>query len=248
MQDSDRASNKKAFEEPNFWEIFDYEKISGHFFIRALWALFLRLSFKFYMRLKIVGNFKGFYKKYPKLIIISNHTSHLDGPVILSSIPFSHWLDLYILAARDYWFSNWYLRFFSKKFMGAIPVERKSNRSGSVQKCLNILNDLKRVWMVMFPEGTRSEDGSLQPFKKGVSLFSQKTGTPILFLYIHGNRDLLPKGKNFPLPGRIWLYIGPIQEPDDIDTIFNNYKNWADGIRIKFHKKQHAKENIKSSF
>ena len=36
----------------------------------------------------------------------------------------------------------------------------------------------------MFPEGTRSPDGSLRPFKSGVGLFSQKTNTPVLFLYL----------------------------------------------------------------
>ncbi len=222
-------------DEPNIWDnIFDYEKISGHLFTRGLWALFLRLVFKFYIRLRVKGNFRGFYKKYPKLIIISNHASHLDGPAILTSIPFSHWMDLYILAAKDYWFSSRFLRFFSKYFLGAIPLDRVTQNTDSVKKCINLLMSLKRIWLVMFPEGTRSQDGSLRPFKSGVSLFSTKTKTPILFLYLQKNRSLWPKGKMFPLPGKMYLHVGPVQEPADTETIFNNYKKWTTEIETKF--------------
>ncbi len=258
MQDMDLETKEPPLDdEPRFWELFDYEKISGHLFARAIWAIFLRMAFKFYIRMKIKGSFKGFYKKYPKLIIISNHTSHLDGPAILSAISFSHWMDLYILAAQDYWFSNGLLRFFSKHFLNAIPMNRGKNResastegiqnatettivrrSESVKKCLNILSSLKRVWMIMFPEGTRSSDGTLQPFKKGAAILSQRTNTPILFLYFRGNRALWPRDNYFPRPGKTRLYVGPIQPPADIDTIFNNYKTWTEELESHIQKKK----------
>ena len=248
MQNTDPKPQEDPLleEEPRFWELLDYEKISGHLFARAIWAMFLRLAFKFYIRMKIKGKFKGFYKKYPKLIIISNHTSHLDGPAILSAIPFSHWMDLYILAAQDYWFSNGLLRFFSKHFLNAIPMSRSkntnttSNNKQSITRCLNLLNSLKRVWMIMFPEGTRSANDKLQTFKKGIALLSQRSNTPILFLYFHGNRMLWPRDKLIPRPGKIYLHIGPIQEPADIDTIFNNYKQWIEEVKERVQKK-HAR-------
>lgn len=256
MQDMNLETKEPSLDdEPRFWELFDYEKISGHLFARAIWAIFLRLAFKFYIRMKIKGSFKGFYKKYPKLIIISNHTSHIDGPAILSAIPFSHWMDLYILAAQDYWFSNGLLRFFSRHFLNAIPMNRgKGNvstddvqntnevtmakRSESVKKCLNILTSLKRVWMIMFPEGTRSPDDKLQSFKKGAAILSQRTNTPILFLYFRGNRALWPRDNYFPRPGKIHLHIGPVQAPTDIDTIFNNYKTWTEELESRIQKKK----------
>ena len=246
----DKKNKQNREEEPWFQDFFDYEKISGHLFTRALWAVFLRLAFKVYIRLKIKGRLKKFYKKYPKLIIISNHTSHLDGPAILSAVPFSQWMDLYILAAEDYWFTNGFLRFFSKYFMNAIPVKRlrrrplktsapepagpppDARRTASFKNCLDLLNSLKRVWMIMFPEGTRSVDGSLKPFNKGAAVLSQKTNTPILFLYFYGNHALWPREKSFPRPGRSRMYVGPVQPPADIDTIFNNYKQWAQKLNI----------------
>jgi 1-acyl-sn-glycerol-3-phosphate acyltransferase len=214
-------------------------------FARGIWALFLRFAFKFYVRLRVKGSFRGFYKKYPKLIIISNHASHLDGPAILTSIPFSHWMDLYILAAKDYWFSSRALRFFSKYFLGAIPVDRKVEKTNSVKKCINFLNDLKRIWIVMFPEGTRSLDGSLRPFKNGVGLFSKKTNTPVLFLYLRKNRSLWPKGKSFPLPGKMYLHVGPVHEPGDTDVIFNNYKKWTEEVEENIRRKKRFRKSVK---
>ena len=246
MQDDNKKNNVEDLD-PVLWDLFEYEKISGHLLIRAIWALILRFAFKFFIRLKVKGSFKQFYKKYPKLIIISNHTSHLDGPAILAAIPFAYWMDLYILAAKDYWFSSWYLRLFSKYFLGAIPVERKRRSSESAQQCINLLQNLKKIWMVIFPEGTRSKDGSLQPFKKGVSLFSQKTNTPVLFLYLRGNRRLWPKEKNWPAPGKIHLYVGPIQEPCDIDTLFSNYKEWIDTIESSLKKRKLRYANKEST-
>ena len=246
MQESPKNTEElEILDEPNIWDMFDYEKISGHLFIRGLWAIFLRLVFKFYVRLRIKGKFKGFYKKYPKLIIISNHASHLDGPAILTSIPFSHWMDLYILAAKDYWFSTWTLRFFSKHFLGAIPVDREKKKTDSIKKCVNLLIDLKRIWLVMFPEGTRSSDGGLRPFKQGVGLFSQKTNTPVLFLYLRQNRRLWPKGNIFPMPGKMYLHIGPVQEPGNTETIFNNYKKWTEEIEEKIKRKRKIRKYVK---
>lgn len=238
----ERTEEINILDEPNIWDMFDYEKISSRLFSRGLWALFLRLAFKFYVRLRVRGSFKGFYKKYPKLIIISNHASHLDGPAILTSIPFSHWMDLYILAAKDYWFSSRALRFFSKYFLGAIPVDRKVDKTNSIKKCVNLLNNLKRIWLVMFPEGTRSADGSLRPFKNGVGLFSQKSNTPVLFLYLQKNQSLWPKGKSFPLPGKMYLHVGPVHEPGDTDTIFNNYKKWTEEVEDKIRRKRRFKK------
>ena len=245
MLDVDKKKEQDIPGEPNIWDMFDYEKISSRLFARGIWALFLRFAFKFYVRLRVKGSFKGFYKKYPKLIIISNHASHLDGPAILTSIPFSHWMDLYILAAKDYWFSSRALRFFSKYFLGAISVDRKVEKTDSVKKCINFLNDLKRIWIVMFPEGTRSLDGSLRPFKNGVGLFSENTNTPVLFLYLRKNRSLWPKGKSFPLPGKMYLYVGPVQEPGDTDTIFNNYKKWTEEVEENLRRKKRFRKSAK---
>ena len=67
--------------------------------------------------------------------------------------------------------------------------------------------------VVIFPEGTRSPDGSLQPFKSGGIFLALKAGVPILPVGISGSGKVLPKGHFFPRPGTIIIRIGPPLDP-----------------------------------
>lgn len=201
-------------------------------FIRWLWAMFLKyIFFKFYIRLKVVGDFGAVYKSHPRAIVISNHSSHLDAISIAAAIPFRYWLSLYFAAAKDYFFNNYWMTFFSKHCIGAIPIDRKDKKGQAVRLCVDLLNKLNSIWLVMFPEGTRSKTGKISTFKKGVSTFSIRTQTPILFLFLEGAYDLWPKGAGFAKMGKLIVHVGPVQMPADIDTIYTNYKNWVNSIQ-----------------
>lgn len=201
--------------------------------IRFLWSIYLQdFVFKFYIRLKVKGNsFKDIYKKYPKLLIISNHASHLDATSIAAAIPKRYWLNLYIAAAKDYFFTNPLFTFFSQHCLGAIPIDRKDRKGEAVNLIVKLLTDLDRMWLILFPEGTRSKDGKIQEFKRGVSIFSERTQTPILFIYIEGNLDLWPKGAIFAKPGKLIIHVGPVHPPGPIDIVYSSYKTWVDSIK-----------------
>jgi 1-acyl-sn-glycerol-3-phosphate acyltransferase len=200
--------------------------------IRFIWSIILQdLIFKFYIRIKIEGTpYKELYKKNPKLLIISNHASHLDATSIAASIPRRYWLNLYIVAAKDYFFTNPLFTFFSQHCLGAIPLDRKDKKGEAVNLILKLLNKLERMWIIIFPEGTRSQDGKIHDFKRGVSIFSIQTNTPILFLYIDGNSKLWPKGKNIPRPGVLKIHVGPVHPPGPIDQVYGAYKEWVTKI------------------
>lgn len=199
--------------------------------VRTLWSLFLKyVFFRFYIFLRVKGDFHAVYKKHPRLIVISNHSSHLDAVSIAAAVPFRYWLNLYFAAAKDYFFSNFWMSYFSKHCIGAIPVDRKSKNGEAVKICLTLLRNLKSVWLVMFPEGTRTKDGKIKPFKRGISMFAEKTNTPILFLYIENGYNLWPKGQSFAKPGTLTVHVGPVQEPASIDIVYNNYQKWASTI------------------
>ncbi len=193
---------------------------------RVLWAIYLKFTFTFYIRLQVKGDFVELYKTQPRLLLISNHASHLDAVSIAAAVPFRYWKDLYISAAKDYWFSNSVFTFFSKHCLGAIPIDRKDRTGESLRLCTTLLTSLPRVWMILFPEGTRSKDGYIQPFKRGVSLFAERTDTPILFLYLEGNNDLWPKGRMIPLPGKLVVHVGPVHPPAPVDEIYSAYRDW----------------------
>ena len=198
--------------------------------IRACWALFTFAFFRTWVRLKVVGNFHDIYKNHPRLLVISNHTSHLDANVIAGAIPFRYWLDLYIAAAKDYFFTNPLFTFFSAHCLGAIPIDRKDRTGEAITLCISLLNRLNRIWLIIFPEGTRSPTGKLQDFKRGVSVFSERTNTPILFLYIEGNAELWPKGRLFTKMGAVTLYVGPVHPPAQIRPINDAYRAWVKTI------------------
>ena len=194
-------------------------------FFRFLWANLLKqIIFRFYIRLKVKGSFEEVFKSNPRLLVISNHASHLDAVSIAAAIPQKYWLHLYIAAAKDYFFSNPLFTFFSQHCLGAIPIDRKSKKNEAVQLILTLLKNISPIWLIIFPEGTRSKDGSINPFKRGVSLFSEQSQTPILFL--EGNADLMPKG-SLPRPGKLIMHIGPVQQPAPIDEVYKNYKTWV---------------------
>jgi 1-acyl-sn-glycerol-3-phosphate acyltransferase len=209
--------------------LFTRQKDMTSVFFRFLWSLYLQeFVFKFYIRLKVVGqSYHDIYKKYPKLLIISNHASHLDATSIAASVPKRYWLDLYIAAAKDYFFTNPFFTFFSQHCLGAIPIDRKDRKGEAINLIIRLFKDLDRMWLIIFPEGTRSPDGKIQEFKRGVSIFAEKTQTPILFLYIDGNSKLWPKGKNWAKPGKLIIHVGPVHPPGPIEEVYEAYKHWV---------------------
>ncbi|MCB9025474.1 MAG: 1-acyl-sn-glycerol-3-phosphate acyltransferase [Bdellovibrionaceae bacterium] len=218
---------------PLFTRHFDFTS----FLFRVLWACFLKgVGFRYYIRLKVKGSFTDVYKSHPRLLLISNHASHLDAVSIAAAIPFRCWLDLYLTAAKDYWFSNPVFTFFSKHCLGAIPIDRKDKKGEAVKLCISLLKKLDRIWMILFPEGTRSKDGYINTFKRGVSMFSLQSNTPILFVYIEGNSTLWPKGHLLPHPGKLTIHVGPVQPPAKIEEIDANYKAWVTSIKPDAYK------------
>lgn len=212
---------------PLFTRHFDF----ASYVIRMFWGFFLKyIFFRFYIRLKIKGDYRPLLKTNPKLILISNHASHLDALSIAASLPFTAWKDLFISAAKDYFFTNPLFTFFSQHCLGAIPIDRHDRRGEAIKLISSLLTDLDRMWLILFPEGTRSRDGKIHDFKRGVSIFSERTRTPILYLFLEGNAKLWPKGRFFAKPGPLTIHVGPVQAPGPISEIYEDYRNWVTQI------------------
>lgn len=196
--------------------------------IRYIWAIFLKfVFFKTYIQLRVKGDFKAVHRQNPKLLVISNHGSHLDAISIATSIPAPYWIDLFIAAAKDYFFTNPLFTFFSQHCLGAIPIDRKDRKGEAINLIINLLTNLPRMWLILFPEGTRSKDGKVHSFKRGVSVFAEKTQTPILFLFLEGNTRLWPKGAFFAKPGRLTIHVGPVHPPAPIHEVYKAYVEWG---------------------
>ena len=139
-------------------------------------------------------------------VIAANHSSHLDAPSILLAIrPRIDRLSL--AAARDYLSRSPQLRWFLRTMLDAVPFDRQEEFLESLL-ALRRLIGVRRPLLV-FPEGTRSPSGRLQPFKTGVGLLSVELDLPVVPVHIAGTREALPKNGRFPRRNRVSLSFGP---------------------------------------
>jgi len=126
--------------------------------------------------LKIVHNFvvKGKEKvpKYGPLIVVSNHVSYLDPPIVGAAVK----RQLHFMAKQELFEKKWFGYILNQ--MGTFPVKRGVPDKSAIRKSLNILNNDKAL--CMFPEGTRIKTGELGEAKPGVTLIALMSKSPIL--------------------------------------------------------------------
>lgn len=137
-------------------------------------------------------------------IVVSNHQSHLDTPVLVSQLP----LRLTFLAKKELFripIFGW-----AMQLAGILKIDR-SNQQRAIQTLKNAEKIiLERKFSVMsFPEGTRTPDGDIHAFKKGPFVMAINTGLPVLPVSIRGTYDILPKKKLRIRPGRVQVSIYP---------------------------------------
>ena len=96
---------------------------------------------------------------------------------------------------------------------GYIPVER-NNRKKSYEAFNKTIEKIKAGnSIIIFPEGTRSEDGKIGPFKKGSNLIASRSKSPMVPVTIIGSGDIIKKGSAVVTPGLVKVIISPPVEP-----------------------------------
>lgn len=146
------------------------------------------------------------------VLFISNHSSHLDAPLILCSLPPRWRSKTAVGAASDYFFDARWRAFGTALVFSTFPVDRHGG-SGT-ETAAELLDE---GWsLVLFPEGTRSGDGWMQRFKHGTARLSLEHNVPIVPLSIRGSFAAMPKGRSWPRRGRfdVSVRIGPAIHPD----------------------------------
>ena len=142
-------------------------------------------------------------------IIMPNHSSHLDTLTVITALE-KRAYQLWVLAARDYWFATRLQGWFARNCLNALPIEREGNFTEFLQD-LRMANGVmeQNNGLLIFPEGTRSLDGNLQPFKPGIlSLLIYSPNVPIIPAYIDGTYHALPKGQNLPKKHPVRIIFG----------------------------------------
>ncbi len=139
------------------------------------------------------------------VVLVSNHTSHLDAPLIFGSLPKRMARRTAVGAAADYFFDARWRALATALVFNAFPVERQGSRTSTERQApLSLAHRLlRRGWnLVLFPEGTRSTDGWVQRFRFGAAQLCTTAGVPAVPMAIRGTYAAMPKGHNWPRSGR----------------------------------------------
>lgn len=141
--------------------------------------------------------------KSANYVIVANHLSLVDVPVIMKSLP----VDFKFLAKRELLrvpFIGWYL-----KRAGHLTVERGNLRSSieGMNECARLIHD-RRLSVLVFPEGTRSPDGKARQFRDGAAYLCIQAGVAAAPVALCGTWDILPAKSSYIMPGEVEVRIG----------------------------------------
>ncbi|MDP1607806.1 MAG: (d)CMP kinase [Chlamydiales bacterium] len=181
-----------------------YKKKLQRLFPKMKWPYWLvcsfaRLFFRFFFRLQVRGLE---YFRPGAGIIAANHVSLYDPEVVSISCP----EEVHFLAKESLFRIPILGRLI--RILNAHPVSRGGADAATFRLTLRLLQEGKKV--ILFPEGKRSPDGSVQPLEKGLAFLVQKGKCPIFPVYVSGTFDAWPRGRKFPkLRGKIVCTFGP---------------------------------------
>jgi len=140
------------------------------------------------------------------VIFASNHHSHLDTPLLLTSIPERWRHRIVVAAAADYFFTNRWTSAASALAMGAFPIERKTVSRRSADEAAALIAS---GWsLLIFPEGGRSPDGWGQGHRGGAAYLASRTGVPVVPIHLDGTGRIFGKGDKRPRPGSTTVTFG----------------------------------------
>jgi long-chain acyl-CoA synthetase len=145
-------------------------------------------------------------------IITPNHSSNIDGFVVGMAVPTKTYMSLYFLGFQKY-FTNWFTSRFAQ-LAHVIPIDPEIYLKRALLISGYVLE--KKKALCLFPEGGRTFDGKLLPFKKGVGILSMELDAPLVPTLIEGTYEVLPRGSIWPKFKKIKVTFGKPIYPKDI--------------------------------
>ncbi len=180
--------------------IWDREGVAQHWLARRWSQMLLACAF-------VERKASGVEKLDPRgtYVLVANHASFLDIPVILSALP----VEIRFFAKKSLFripFIGWYLS------RGHLEVERGDARASlkSMLQGAKLIRE-RGITVLLFPEGGRSPHG-MRPFIEGAAYIAIKAGVPIVPIGLVNTRSVLPMHSLLLRPGRIEIHVGdPIE-------------------------------------
>lgn len=132
-------------------------------------------------------------------VFVSNHQSIYDFPILITSLPFQ--LRIIAKASLGYFpVLGWHLR-----HTGHLLIERSRAGAATLKRVADLMRGGHSL--IVFPEGTRSVDGRVQRFKRGLFLLAIEAGSPIVPVAVVGSRHIMLKGRLMTCPGEVEMVV-----------------------------------------
>lgn len=183
------------------------------------WRLVVRAYLGGYHRLRVEG--RENLPTKPPFVMIANHSSHLDVLTLASALPWRLRRFVFPIAAGDVFFQTPASTWFSAMMLNALPMWRKKCGSHAMHELRDRLIREPAIY-ILFPEGTRTRNGKMGPFKPGIGMIVAGSDVSVVPCHIDGAFAALPPGKRSPRPVQLRLCVGPV-------LTFANVENKREG-------------------
>jgi 1-acyl-sn-glycerol-3-phosphate acyltransferase len=180
----------------------------------------IRAALHVFHRMQIHG--RQHLPEKPSFVMVANHASHLDALVLGSVIRLALRDHIFPLAAGDVFFENLGMSALVTTTINALPVWRRKAGRQAVQALRDRLVQEPSIY-ILFPEGGRTRDGNMLPFKSGVGMMVAGTPVPVVPCYLEGTFEAFPANRIIPRFHRIQVRIG---QPLVFATLDNNRAGW----------------------
>ncbi len=147
--------------------------------------------------------------------MFGNRTSHLDALSLTAALPWLLASRATALAAGNVFFGTTTRLFFAATALNALPIWRDDTSAADLAFLRQRLIE-DRLVFILFPEGTRSRDGTMGRFRPGLGAFAAGTDVPVVPCFLHGAYRCWPAQRRLPRPGRLELTIGTPQRFTDV--------------------------------
>jgi 1-acyl-sn-glycerol-3-phosphate acyltransferase len=156
------------------------------------------------------------------VLLVANHASILDPPLV--GVATSR--QLCFMAKEELFRVAGLGRLIHA--LGARPVRRDGGDSRALKTALGLLAEGRAL--LVFPEGTRGDEGRLGPAKPGVGMLAVLSGAPVVPVLIEGTGRVLPRGRTLPRPAKVRITFGPplhFKPARDAETRKDRYREAA---------------------
>ncbi len=172
----------------------------------TLFVLFEKIIVEPLLGIRVVANKRQTNVSATPTIYIANHTSHLDTYALISALSFAQKRNIAIAAAEDHFFKRCATFLLISSIINIFPFSRRGICRKNSDRIQHLFDHGKSI--LIFPEGTRSRDGKIHSFKRGIGTIVKETGATVVPVAIDNAFELLSYRDRFPKRGTVSVTFG----------------------------------------